>query len=73
MCHIRHLLMSIDILVFGMSILSFLLCRSLKKSMEEDDAINVVLDNVDVVSENIYGLNKNPTISLSDVEKVLNQ
>jgi hypothetical protein len=41
--------------------------------MEEDDAINVVLDNVDVVSENIYGLNKNPTISLSDVEKVLNQ
>jgi hypothetical protein len=56
-----------------MSILSFLLCLSLKESREEDDAINVILDNVAIVGENTLGLNKNPTINSSNVEKVLNQ
>ncbi len=65
--------MSINILVFTMSILSFLLCLSLKESREEDDAINVILDNVAIVGENTLGLNKNPTINSSNVEKVLNQ
>ncbi len=65
--------MSIDILVFVMSILSFLLCLSPKESMEEDNAIKVILDNVAVAGENTLGLNKNPTIILLNVEKVLNQ
>jgi len=69
-----HSLVSIDILVFAMLILSFLLCLSLKESMEEEDVVNVVLDNVVVVvGENTLGLNKNPIVSLLDVENVLDQ
>jgi hypothetical protein len=41
--------------------------------MEEEDVVNVVLDNVVVVGENTLGLNKNPIVSLLDVENVLNQ
>ncbi len=67
MCHICHSLVSIDILVFAMLILSFLLCLSLKKSMEEEDVVNVV------VGENTLGLNKNPIVNLLDVENVLDQ
>jgi uncharacterized protein with HEPN domain len=65
--------MSIDILLFAMLILSFLLCLSLKESMEEEDAVNVVLDNVVVVGENTLRLIKNPTVSLSNVENDLDQ
>jgi hypothetical protein len=65
--------MSIDILLFAMLILSFLLCLSLKESMEEEDAVNVVLDNVVVVGENTLWLIKNPTVSLSNVENDLDQ
>ncbi len=65
--------MSVDILVFAMLILSFLLCLSLKESMEEEDVVNVVLDNVVVVGENTLGLNKNPIVNLLDVENVLDQ
>jgi uncharacterized protein with HEPN domain len=64
---------SIDILVFAKSILSFLLCLSLKESIKKDDVVNVVLDNVVVVGENSFGLSKNPIINFSNVENVLDQ
>jgi len=52
MCHICHSLVFFYILVFVVSILSLMLCLSLKKSMVKEEMVNVILNNVATVGEN---------------------